>query len=151
MLHVILLIIQMNKGKRFRILNCRSYFILFRAFFLALLDRPCFSDEIEAWDFGPVVPVVYRNFKEFSSNSIPKVTTVYDCEKETFIEYIDSIDELDKRLINAITDNMSKYSATRLVEITHNQAPWKKVYKPYMNNIISTDSIKECFEEFVNE
>jgi len=54
-------------------------------------------------------------------------------------------------LINAITDNMSKYSATRLVEITHNQAPWKKVYKPYMNNIISTDSIKECFEEFVNE
>lgn len=118
---------------------------------MALLDRPCFSDEIEAWDFGPVVPVVYRNFKEFGSNSIPKVTTVYDYEQETFIEYIDSIDELDKRLINAITDNMSKYSATRLVEITHNQAPWKKVYKPYMNNIISTDSIKECFEEFVNE
>ena len=46
---------------------------------------------------------------------------------------------------------MSKYSATKLVEITHNQAPWKNVYKPYMNNIISTDSIKECFEEFVNE
>ena len=140
-----------EQGKTVSNLKLQKLLYFVQGFFLALLDRPCFSDEIEAWDFGPVVPVVHRNFKEFGSNSIPKVTTVYDCEKETFIEYIDSIDELDKRLINAITDNMSKYSATRLVEITHNQAPWKKVYKPYMNNIISTDSIKECFEEFVNE
>ena len=71
-----------EQGKTVSNLKLQKLLYFVQGFFLALLDRPCFSDEIEAWDFGPVVPVVYRNFKEFGSNSIPKVTTVYDCEKE---------------------------------------------------------------------
>ncbi|MFK5281891.1 Panacea domain-containing protein, partial [Lacticaseibacillus paracasei] len=30
---------------------------------LALLDRPLFSETIEAWRHGPVVPSVYQAFK----------------------------------------------------------------------------------------
>lgn len=33
--------------------------------FLKKLDNPCFSDDIEAWQFGPVVPVVYYHFCGF--------------------------------------------------------------------------------------
>ena len=32
---------------------------------------PCFSERIEAWDFGPVVPVVYHKYKVYGSGLIP--------------------------------------------------------------------------------
>lgn len=35
--------------------------------------QPCFSEKIEAWDFGPVVPVAYREYKQYGSTDIPFV------------------------------------------------------------------------------
>ena len=34
-------------------------------------NRPCFKEQIEAWDFGPVVPIVYHLYKLFGSSVIP--------------------------------------------------------------------------------
>ena len=99
--------------------------------------EPCFFEEIEAWDFGPVVPVVYRKYKIYGSASIPYTRGV-DSGK---------ILNKDKSLINGIVDECAKYSAAMLVEVTHAQDPWKKAYKRYQNNKISNDSIKKYFEE----
>ena len=111
------------------------YFV--RAEFLVSKGEPCFFEEIEAWDFGPVVPEVYRKYRIYGSASIP------------YIKGIDSGKILsgDKALIDRIVDECSKYSAAMLVEVTHAQDPWKKAYKRYQNNIITNDSIKRYFEE----
>ena len=37
---------------------------------LALLDKPLFSEPIEAWQYGPVVPSVYHEFKHFRDQPI---------------------------------------------------------------------------------
>ena len=44
-------------------------------------------------------------------------------------------------------DECSDYSAAELVSLTHKQAPWKKAYKKYYNNVISKESIREYFED----
>lgn len=55
--------------------------------------QPCFKEEIEAWDFGPVVPEVYHEFKIFGSSDIP----TFVC-KNADIVILDN----DKKIINDI-------------------------------------------------
>lgn len=49
------------------------YFV--QAYYLTFTSsqEPCFSDEIEAWDSGPVVPAVYHKFKHFGGSDIPTI------------------------------------------------------------------------------
>ncbi len=109
------------------------YFV--QAQFLVKNNQRCFAEDIEAWDFGPVVPVVYHKYKIFGSAFIP---IPYDTSGI-------KIQEEDKWYINAIVDACSKFSASNLVNITHSQDPWKKTYNPFERKVISNDIIKEFF------
>ena len=53
----------------------------------------------------------------------------------------------DKKLIDGIVDECTKYSASALVDITHQQTPWKDAYRPYCNAPIPNESIKQFFKE----
>ena len=112
------------------------YFV--QAEFLVSKDKPCFYEKIEAWDFGPVVPEVYRKYRIYGSASIPYIKGIENGK----------ILSDDQALINEIVDICSKYSAAMLVEVTHAQEPWKKAYKRYQNNTISNDSIKSFLSEY---
>ena len=53
----------------------------------------------------------------------------------------------DRMVIDEIIDECSKRSASALVQITHNQAPWKNNYVPGQNNTIPAAEIRKYFEE----
>src|SRR5208282_4587731 len=38
---------------------------------LALRDQPLIDELVEAWDYGPVVPSLYHQFKRYGNQSIP--------------------------------------------------------------------------------
>lgn len=59
---------ELNQGISNLKLQKILYFI--QAEFLVKKDEPCFEEIIEAWDFGPVIPAVYQEFKVFGSNNI---------------------------------------------------------------------------------
>ena len=115
--------------------------------------EPCFREKIEAWDFGPVVPVAYHEYKQYGSTDIPFVDSYIDFDFDdpwsaSMTEFDeDCISEKDKKSINAVVTKLADYSATDLVDITHRQAPWKDVYVKHKNNEITVDSIKEYFSE----
>ena len=109
------------------------YFI--QAKFLVEKNTPCFSEKIEAWTFGPVIPEVHQQYKIFGNAHIPCVDVQDDFK----------ISEQDKALIDNMIDKCSKFTASQLVEITHRQTPWKKAYRSYQNNEITQLSIKEFF------
>lgn len=110
------------------------YFV--QAEFLVATGHVCFAEEIEAWDFGPVVPVVYHRYKVYGSASIPYFLTGTICRIPT----------KDIEIMDGIIDECAKYSASKLVEITHNQTPWKKAYRSF-DKVITPESIKNYFEE----
>lgn len=112
------------------------YFI--QAEFLVTKNLPCFAEEIQAWDFGPVVPDVYYRYRMFGSANIP-------CIGKSRASRI--VSPRDKEILDDIIDECSRYSASALVEITHNQTPWIEAYEPGWNNEITTESIKRYFEE----
>lgn len=73
---------------------------------------------------------------------------VCDPWKSSIIEYDDNcISQEDKKLIETVVTKLSKFSATDLVNITHNQAPWKDVYRRYQNNEITIESMRKYFRE----
>src|SRR5687767_14250246 len=38
--------------------------------YLALTGEPLFEDKVEAWQFGPVIPPVYHQFKKYGNQPI---------------------------------------------------------------------------------
>lgn len=79
--------------------------------------RYLFEDEIEAWKFGPVVPKVYHEYRFCASNIICLT-------KEPSME-MDS--ETDDFLLKTLI-KYKDYSAIRLANMSHEEAPWKNNY-----------------------
>lgn len=115
------------------------YFI--QAEFLVAKEEPCFKEPIEAWDFGPVVPEVYYQYKVYGGGLIPAPKS-----RKYFFN------EQDKQLIQGIINECARYSSAALVDITHKQKPWKIAYdknRRYSNfkGQISNESIYNFFKE----
>lgn len=127
-----------NHGYTISNLKLQKILYFVQAEFLVSAGAPCFYQDIEAWDFGPVIPEVYHEFKIYGSSGIPKS----EGNNSNIL-----ILNRDKKMINEIVDECANYSASYLVEITHNQDPWNDAYERYCNNVISNDSIKEYFEK----
>lgn len=151
-------IINYSNQKNYGISNLKLQKLLYfvQAEFLTCTSekKPCFDEEIEAWGFGPVVPCVYQAFKQFGSGNIPTITEYFELSdtweitKKLFSEHI--IRAKDRKRIAEIIDGLSEYSATALVNVTHNQAPWINAYEKGMNNVITKKAIREYFENDEN-
>lgn len=128
-------IIKHEHDERREISNLRLQKLLYfvQAKFIAETGKPCFSDPIEAWDFGPVVVAVYHEYKLFGSFDIS-------------IPYEDTdIDEESEQKINDIIDFCAHYPTYQLVDITHKQTPWIKARSNPFSSVITLDSMKQYF------
>lgn len=127
------------------------YFI--QAYFLIEKENhtPCFDEKIEAWDFGPVVPKAYYEYKQCGSGDIPTVKSFIVLDEDNIwnskrVKFEDTaISDTDKSLIDKVVDKFADYSATDLVSLTHRQSPWIDAYAPYQDNEITVEAIRGYF------
>lgn len=133
-------IIDFSDRENFNISNLKLQKLLYfvQCHFLMQKNDICFKDNIEAWNLGPVIPSVYREYKKFGAGNIPS-SYVREKIKD------DEIEPSDKKLISDVVVRLSEYSAMELVDITHNQSPWKNTYERNCNRTIQVESIKEYF------
>ena len=99
-----------------------------------LRDDIAFLETIEAWQFGPVVPVVYYHFCGYGAMPITD-------------KYSVNISEEDKIYIDKIIDEKSAMNPWDLVAETHKpNGAWEKVYDNGAGNhkVISVELIKEA-------
>lgn len=100
-------------------------------------DKVAFLENIEAWQFGPVVPCVYYRF---SGNGSMPITTEYDVCLEKHFE------QEEIRIIDFIIDEKRTLDPWVLVEETHKPGgPWDIIYRNGEGNkdIISREVIKK--------
>ena len=107
------------------------YFV--QAKVLVKTGSPCFDDDIEAWDYGPVVPVVYHKYKIFGSLDI------------RLLESVPPLGNPTEEYAAAMLDTCKDYPTYQLVDITHSQSPWKKAYRRNMKTVIPQESIRRYF------
>lgn len=103
---------------------------------LARTGEPLFQDAIEAWDGGPIVPMVYHRFSDCGQNPIKNAGP--DCPEGGFSE-----EELD-----TITDAMREFGQRTGGSLYHMilkvGTPWSVAYNAGQKEI-PTDFMREYF------
>lgn len=108
--------------------------------------KPLIEDELfEAWDYGPVLPSVYRHVSAFGDKPIRNV-----------FRRIDSIPPWsdEHKIIEDAVKRLSQFNPFRLVEITHeHESAWYKNYFPGATHIEipHQDVIQEYRDRFSHE
>nr|DAY01126.1 MAG TPA: hypothetical protein [Caudoviricetes sp.]DAY75333.1 MAG TPA: hypothetical protein [Caudoviricetes sp.] len=102
-----------------------------QGFHLAYFGTPLFDEDIVAWQYGPVVPSVYKEYKSFESNSI-------STSKEGI-----SLSDDEEELFNNVYEEYNQFSAVALMKMTHEESPWKTTE---INSVISRDKMMSFFK-----
>lgn len=105
-----------------------------QGYHLALFDEPLFEEDLEAWMYGPVVPVVYEHYKINGSKGIqPEKSVIKLTNKE-------------EALFNEVYRIYGIYSATGLMNLSHSEKPWNSV-PTGTGNVISKSTLKMFFKK----
>lgn len=118
---------------------------------LAKSGAPLIKETIEAWKFGPVVPVIYQDYKLYGSSAIDNTDNIYDFPKNELKSNILDADAL--RSIDYTWNATNNLTAFQLSGWTHKTgSPWQKTYSEYDPNLpISNELIKEYFIDFLSQ
>lgn len=131
-------IIRRCSGEGYTVSNLKLQKLLYfvQAEFLVATGKPCFREKIVAWDFGPVVPKVYREFCVYGSAHIPERTVAKPFLPKNTAD-----------LIDGIVFTCLPFSSSQLVEITQHQLPWAVAYAKGYGSEITNESILNFFAE----
>ena len=108
---------------------------------MATRGEPMFPEPLEAWLHGPVVPGLYRAYRQYEANAIPPVT---DLDLESY-------EPADRKILDDVYDFYGQYSAWRLRQMTHGEAPWREAYEADANHVIPLDSLTRFFSDLVSD
>lgn len=104
--------------------------------FYKKFKQPCFSDDFEAWMFGPVVPVVYYRYCGAGAYDI---VLKYPAVREMWTPE-------EKALVDSIVENKREENPWALVNDTHREGKaWALTYLDGKGNkkIIEKELIRE--------
>lgn len=92
---------------------------------------PLFDDAVEAWQYGPVEPIVYHAFK---SNGKQRITSSNSTLRIT---------GQARDIISFVANTYGKLSAFDLVTFSHRDGgAWSRVYSPGVDNPITVADIE---------
>lgn len=83
-----------------------------QAWSLALLGRPLFDEDVQAWAHGPVVPSLWREYRDHGWNPLPPADEAAELDAET------------EQLLREVMQSYGEKSASALEALTHSEEPW---------------------------
>lgn len=103
-----------------------------------LYGRPLISDEVQAWQYGPVIPKLYDAIKHFHSH--PVQGRLY-CEAKT------PLTMAEDSIVKQVYDIYGHMSGPALSRLTHmGGTPWERTYVPgSFGKAISPDLIENHY------
>lgn len=107
-----------------------------QGFHLAIFGKPLFEEPILAWTHGPVIESLYFTYKQYGSGSVP-IPETYD-----FSVFSNEI----KEMLNDVYTVYGQFSAWKLRNMTHEEAPWRNTPQSYE---ISHEDMKNYFKTMI--
>ena len=99
-------------------------------------------DQIEAWQYGPVIPQLYHLYKVFGGENI---------DNKGIDHSQDLDDDFNRDLIEKVLKIYKEYTAVELSILTHgNNSPWDKtVREKGIGAIIENNLIRDYYTKFI--
>lgn len=89
---------------------------------LALYGRPLIRDAVQAWKYGPVIPVLYKQLRRFKADAVSGRLAVPDYQ---------DFDAEEEDIIKQTFENYGRKSAAYLSALTHMPgSPWSQIWDP---------------------
>ena len=103
-----------------------------QGFHLAFFNTPFFNESIEAWTYGPVVPVVFNEFKKFKKRAI---------NPENYRDELVLANE-EQQMFDMVYGEYNRFSAVALMQMTHTEGPWKN---HSIGDVITIEELRSFF------
>ena len=109
---------------------------------LGLYGHPLIKDEIQAWQYGPIIPHLYNHIRRFKGNPIEGL----------LVSKKERLNEQEENIIQQVYDIYGHLSGSHLSSLTHQQgSPWEVCYQPNeFWPIISNDIIEDYYQRQAN-
>jgi uncharacterized phage-associated protein len=115
--------------------------------FLVRTGEPLIKQEFEAWDYGPVIPSIYRAFKKFKDRPITVRAKSFDPIAMAAKVPSCELDQLVVSLVRQMFDFYSQLTALHLSDLSHEfEGAWRQARSLFSNGLnmdrrISNDMI----------
>lgn len=100
---------------------------------LALNHAPLIDESFHRWQYGPVIPSLYHDFKEYGANPIVNYGGHFIVQNGQFVKAYPIVQDNDPawNFIDKIIDVYGNFSGPQLSELTHqSNSAWAKSGPP---------------------
>lgn len=123
-----------DSGELISNLKLQKLLYYMQGFHLAYFNEPLFEEDIEAWMYGPVVPSMHERFQDNGNKGISYSGNVLALTPE------------EEKLFNEVYKVYGVYSAIGLMNLTHNEMPWKST-NIGKGNVIEKNKMRTFFKK----
>ena len=123
-----------ENGKMINNLRLNGILYFLQAYFLQQTDNVCFVEELEARDYGPVVPAVYSKYSKFGVDDIPDNK---DSEDPGFTP-------ADRKLVHELLEFTGRMSNSQITNIIHDQRPYRHARDSH-GKVIRPEKLRSYF------
>jgi uncharacterized phage-associated protein len=112
---------------------------LAQGYAMALLDRPLFYHNTHAWQWGPVIPKLYKPLQKYGAGQVS--------------EDIPAPDELDStsremEIVRGVWDGFKNFTGSQLSNLTHKPGtPWSQTWEKAQFAVIPDDVIGSYYKQ----
>lgn len=107
---------------------------------LGLYNKPLVKEEIEAWQYGPVIPELYQAIKHYRSHPVQNV----ECEDT-------ELDDYSQDIIQQVYEKYGDFSGVYLSILTHEKgSPWDITWNSG-KRVISNDLIAFFYQKLTHK
>ncbi len=116
-----------------------------QGYHLAFYDKPLYFENTHAWQWGPVIPRLYKALQKYGSGEVSENIPVDP-------DGVYPVDSDSQNIINAVWNAYGAYSGMQLSALTHKQnTPWSVTWNKDPFSVISLDEIAKHYRQKVDE
>lgn len=119
-----------------------------KAWSLALRDSELFEERAEAWKYGPVIRVVYDEFKDFGRNAISRYGSEVVCHMTRMQTPKFPVSSEVKFFLDNVWKAYIHLTNAQIIQLEHQpNTPWSMSYKHGTIVLISNCVIQEYYKK----
>ena len=130
-----------EQDKQLTNMQLQKLVFIAQGYFLAIHNELLHYHNAHAWQWGPVIPKLYKSLQKYGSNIVT--------------EMLDSEDQIisgsrEAEIIKAVFENYGHYTGGQLSTLTHRpRTPWSETWERKKFDVIDPQIIKKHYQNLI--